>query len=205
MSRGTRNSEDVLDIREVIERFEELEEELNDHLTTEAEGRRSTLEDQLQEEMKIELAELGNESDPDFDRWVEVKATFENSLGATAKEYIDLGDFEPKITEDWLAGVYETAAHVMNDEVTEYLNLKELLGDLAGYGGDEQWRGDWYPITLVRDDYFTKYAEQTAEDIGAISRDAAWPANCIDWEEAASQLKQDYSTVDYDGVTYWYR
>lgn len=89
-----------------------------------------------------------------------------------------------------------------NDDVNE---LNALLSELAGYGGDEQWRGDWYPMTLIRDSYFERYAQQLAEDIGAIPEGLSWPARCIDWERAASELQMDYTTVEYDGVTYWYR
>lgn len=89
--------------------------------------------------------------------------------------------------------------------VDEYNELTALLNDLKGYGGDEQWRGDWYPITLIRDSYFTDYARQLAEDIGAIDPDASWPNNCIDWEQASRELRMDYSAVDYAGTMYWYR
>lgn len=91
------------------------------------------------------------------------------------------------------------------EEETELTTLTRLLDDLKGYGGDEQWCGDWYPITLIRDSYFQEYAQELAEDIGAINSDATWPNNCIDWEQAARELKVDYSTVEFDGVTYWYR
>lgn len=91
------------------------------------------------------------------------------------------------------------------DDEQEAAELAVLLGDLAGNGGDEQWRGDWYPVTLIRDSHFTEYAEQLAEEIGAINSDASWPLGYIDWEAAADALKIDYTTVDYDGVTYWYR
>lgn len=87
----------------------------------------------------------------------------------------------------------------------ELATLEALLDDLQGGGGDEQWRGDWYPVTLIRDSYFKDYAQELAEDIGAINSDAAWPAYCIDWDRAARELQMDYSTVEYDGVTYWYR
>jgi hypothetical protein len=50
-----------------------------------------------------------------------------------------------------------------------------------------------------------EYAEQLAEDIGAINKNATWPNDCIDWEKAADQLKQDYTEVDFDGVAYWIR
>lgn len=87
----------------------------------------------------------------------------------------------------------------------ELQHLADLADDLKGYGGDEQWRGDWYPVTLIRDSYFRAYAEELAEDIGAINRDATWPNNCIAWEKAARELQMDYSEVEFDGVTYWYR
>ena len=58
---------------------------------------------------------------------------------------------------------------------------------------------------LIRDSYFTKYAQELAEDIGAIDRDADWPLSHIDWEGAANALKVDYISVDFDGVEYWIR
>jgi chromosome segregation ATPase len=58
---------------------------------------------------------------------------------------------------------------------------------------------------LIRESYFTEYAQQLAEDLGAISANAPWPACHIDWDAAAEELKMDYSTVDFDGVTYYYR
>ena len=83
--------------------------------------------------------------------------------------------------------------------------LEAILADLCGAGVDEQWRGSWYPVTLIRDSYFRTYAEELAEDIGAVNPDASWPNNCIDWDKAARELQYDYTTVDIDGVTYWYR
>lgn len=91
------------------------------------------------------------------------------------------------------------------DEQEERTKLDALLGDMRGYGGDHQWRGDWYPITLIADESFEEYAQDLAEDIGAIQRDAQWPNNHIDWKAAAEALQQDYSSVEYDGTTYWYR
>lgn len=87
----------------------------------------------------------------------------------------------------------------------EFAALTDILEELAGNGGDEQWRGDWYPITLIRDDYFTTYAQELADDIGAVPANVQWPLNCIDWEMAARDLKMDYSSVEINGSTYWYR
>lgn len=91
------------------------------------------------------------------------------------------------------------------EDAAELKLLTQLLAELAGYGGDEQWRGNWYPLTLIRDTYFTEYAQELAEDCGMVKEGATWPKNCIDWDEAARQLKQDYSTVDVDGTEYFYR
>jgi len=72
-------------------------------------------------------------------------------------------------------------------------------------GGDEQWEGAWYPVTLIRDSYFENYAQELADGIGAINSDARWPNNCIDWARAARELQADYTSVDFDGETYWCR
>ena len=60
-------------------------------------------------------------------------------------------------------------------------------------------------VCLIRDSYFTKYAQELAEDIGAISDTNAWPANCIDWNYAAKQLTTDYACLEFGGVEYWAR
>lgn len=134
MTRDVSNLEDVLDVRDIIERFEELEDTYG------------------------ELPE----------------------------------DFEPG--EDFDHSEYE-----------EFTGLKSLLEDMEGNSGDYQWRGSWYPVSLIRDSYFKDYAQEFAEDIGAISSDASWPLACIDWDQAASELQIDYTSVEFDGVTYWYR
>lgn len=78
--------------------------------------------------------------------------------------------------------------------------LEALEGEASGYAAD--WR---YGETLIADSYFEDYARELAEDIGAINRDASWPNNHIDWPAAAAELKQDYTSVEFDGVTYWIR
>lgn len=94
---------------------------------------------------------------------------------------------------------------VDDEQVEEWSRLKSLLSDLEGNGGDEQWRGSWYPITLVRDSYFEDFARDEAEQLGLIKSDMSWPYTCINWEKAAEQLQQDYSSISFDGVDYWYR
>ncbi|KKL80296.1 hypothetical protein LCGC14_2006170 [marine sediment metagenome] len=86
-------------------------------------------------------------------------------------------------------------------EREELATLNALIVALRELGGDTPEQG----LFLIADSYFEVYAQELAEDIGAINSEAAWPVNCIDWEEAASELKQDYCSVEYDDVTYWVR
>lgn len=99
---------------------------------------------------------------------------------------------------------YHTDAE-LTDAQNELNALQSLLADIEGLGGDEQWRGNWYPVTLIRDSYFRDYAEQLADDCGMVPKNAQWPLTCIDWEQAARELRYDYTGVDIDGVTYWTR
>lgn len=86
------------------------------------------------------------------------------------------------------------------DDGQELKTLRALAEECEGYVSD--WR---HGEALIRDSYFEDYARQLAEDIGAINRDARWPNDCIDWEKAADELRQDYTSVDFDGITYWVR
>jgi hypothetical protein len=78
--------------------------------------------------------------------------------------------------------------------------LEALQEEAEGYS--EDWK---YGATLIRDSYFTTYAQELAEDIGAVSKDMQWPLLYIDWEKATEELQMDYTSVDFDGVTYWVR
>lgn len=91
------------------------------------------------------------------------------------------------------------------DDEGEFARLGMLLDELAGNGGDEQWRGDWYPLTLIHDSYFATYARELVEDIGDVP-DGFPHYIVIDWEATAENIRQDYSSIEgFDGETYWYR
>ncbi len=91
------------------------------------------------------------------------------------------------------------------DDEAEFARLELLLDELAGNGGDEQWRGDWYPLTLIHDSYFATYARELVEDIGDVP-DGFPHYIVIDWEATAENIRQDYSSIEgFDGETYWYR
>lgn len=95
------------------------------------------------------------------------------------------------------------AALTTFDEEEEGRELKALLA-LADEA--EGYSPDWsYGSTLIRDSYFETYAQQFAEDCCEVNPNANWPFNHIDWKSAADELKQDYTSVDFDGVDYWVR
>lgn len=80
------------------------------------------------------------------------------------------------------------------EEQRELKELQELLDSIGPSDGP-----------FIHEDGFKEYAQELAEDIGAIDPRASWPLNCIDWDQAAEELKSDYSTVEFRGNTYYYR
>jgi len=90
------------------------------------------------------------------------------------------------------------------EETEEFNHLQGLLDELKGNGGDEDWRGDWYPVTLIHETYFVDYCEELLKDIGDLPKDIPWYIE-IDWEKTAKHLKADYAECDFDGQSYYYR
>jgi hypothetical protein len=110
-------------------------------------------------------------------------------------EYIDSRDVIVRI--DYLSTDEDT---LDEDEREELTALRALADEGAQYAGD--WE---YGETLIRDSAFRDYAEQLADEIGAVSADATWPTSYIDWDAAADALRQDYTEVDFGGVAYLVR
>jgi len=82
----------------------------------------------------------------------------------------------------------------------------EELGELMALQSEAEGSPDWtHGEGLIRNSYFEEYAQQLAEDCGMIDKSDQWPGHCIDWEQAANELKMDYFSVDYAGVEYWIR
>lgn len=101
---------------------------------------------------------------------------------------MDAEDYQPSAKEELEDWDEENAA--------ELKALHDLEEQASGYA-------DWdHGATLIRDSYFKDYAMQLAEDLGSMPQDT-WPLHCIDWDKAASELQQDYTSVEFDGITYW--
>jgi hypothetical protein len=82
--------------------------------------------------------------------------------------------------------------------------IQKILEELEGYGGDEQWRGSWYPITLIEDSYFTEYAMELLSDVGDLPAEIPHYI-VIDEDATARNIQMDYSSIDIGDFTYWYR
>ncbi len=93
---------------------------------------------------------------------------------------------------------------VDNLEDDESGEIKDLLEELADSGSrDFKHEGTWYPDVLVRADYFTDFIRELAEDTIGVREE--WPFTCIDWVRAADEASYDYSQVEFNGYTYYYR
>jgi hypothetical protein len=120
--------------------------------------------------------------------------------------YEDAGDQWDDMSEEDRAGITRdqyVVDHGGNLTADARKELK-LLQRLAEEG--ERYADDWkHGVALIRDSHFQEYARELAEDCGMIKADAIWPNNCIDWKQAARELRMDYTSIEFDGVTYWVR
>ena len=101
----------------------------------------------------------------------------------------------------------ETAIRDANQALEEWKdkNQEELdaLTALKDYCDGYGWNSG---LAFIAEEDFKEYAEELAADLyGEEIRNAHWPFDCIDWEEAADALRADYSSVDYQGTTYLFR
>lgn len=131
------------------------------------------------------------------------------------QELVDLleqfNDWKSNLTDEQIHELAETLDYAVVDLTEEDFLLEwdssdgeriKAIRNLKEEIGSSEWD---YGISFIKDGYFVEYAEQLAEDIGAIDRNASWPLNHINWEFAAEDLKSDYSSVEFDGETYWYK
>lgn len=92
------------------------------------------------------------------------------------------------------------------DNAVDQDSLFAELRALRALADEAEGSPDWtHGETLIADSHFQAYAQELAEDIGAIQANASWPNNHIDWEAAADALKQDYFSVEFGSTTYWIR
>ena len=100
--------------------------------------------------------------------------------------------------DDSADNVAEPTSDIDIDRLKAILELEnDLGGDLRLAQRDHSY--------FVHEDDFEEHARELADSTGAIDGDAGWPMSHIDWKGAARDLQMDYTSVDFDGTTYYYR
>ncbi len=130
----------------------------------------------------------------------------------TAQETLDALDSADFVE----VSAFEEAEQAAKDELaTAQANVKDWdesdegqeLAKLKAFAEEaESSSSDWsYGATLIHEDYFEDYARDLAAEGDYDMKNEQWPYTCIDWAKAAEELQQDYTSVDFDGETYWVR
>lgn len=105
-----------------------------------------------------------------------------------------------------LISARDEAQEMLEDEIDEEVTA-ELRGIVDGVQGVEDATNDEFRhgISFIAEDYFEDYARELAREIGAVNEDATWPNNCIDWPHVANELQTDYTAIEINDETYYYR
>ena len=112
-----------------------------------------------------------------------------------------IDELEAELKIDPETDINSLTEEEIGDKAEEYEEL-QTLRSLAEEGENcTDWK---YGATLIRESYFTDYTEELCKDCGYISRDFPFFIE-IDWERTADNVKQDYSSVDFNGVEYYLR
>ena len=126
----------------------------------------------------------------------ELKQTILDSFLEEFPQYEDMTDtfedirFEEEEIQSWKDGWL--------DEIVTITDIEKLEDEIGS-----EWE---YGVTLIEEDDFEEYCEEFVTDCGYISKDTpSLITNNIDWSGIADDMKQDYSEVVYNEITYLYR
>jgi hypothetical protein len=209
MANTISNTDNVIDSRDVIERIEELTEEVRSAWETKRDAAIEELDDEVTQ-MSLALEPYRFDDNPSEHRpeWIlRVYSQADHPYHDEVVEYMHkllelskakVVDEEPEFGDVKVLQGLELPD--VEAEVEELVTLLELQREAEDYAPD--WS---HGCTLIHEAYFERYAEELAYDIGAISKDATWPNNFIDWEAAAKVLALDYTEVDFGGNSYLVR
>lgn len=122
-----------------------------------------------------------------------------DELNERLKELTELEDsLENAETSDEQERIKEDFGDAEAEELKNLRDLKDEIGELRGVIDDSQG-------PFVDESDFEEYARELADELGLLRNDNEWPYTCIDWAQAAEELRGDYTSVDWDGRTYYYR
>jgi len=115
----------------------------------------------------------------------------ESDMSELLDAFEELGD---EATDAVKAAMFKLSDSDESD-YEELLKLKAFKEEVGS-----EWAND---PQFVSDGNFESFAADLARE--TTTDLSSWPMSCIDWKAAAEELQQDYSSIEYDGTTYWYR
>ena len=90
----------------------------------------------------------------------------------------------------------------MLDKEDDEERIKEIEDLIEEVGEDNFDMG----ITFIRENYWVEYCEELAYDCGYLHKNDDNPLHYyIDWQGWADEVEMDYSQIDFDGDTYYWR
>jgi hypothetical protein len=217
------NTDDVIDSRDVIARIEELEENGRPfvagwNMPGYLPDNEPATFDTFKEACEYILGEIDREIDDKTESLIDAAGDEEREeineniadLTRVTEELsaITAAGFEGNVAWGHTVGRYHYWITANDSDVArELATLRKLADEASPYA--EEWE---HGETLIRDSYFKEYAQGLAEDCSPFPSNspegkalAMWPYRCIDWDQATRELRMDYTSVDFDGVTYWIR
>lgn len=193
MANAITNTEDTLDSRDILERIDELREEIHSHMETLHTKAQDLAKDEWDEAQLAEQARHGElqETLPGAQREafepVEFEGTDFDSDDFPLEDSVDIKRFKKK---------HPDAAAYMSEELDELELCLTFVDEFEDYAPD--WS---YGATLISEEYFVQYCCDMLADIGAIPKDLP-DYVVIDWESTADNLKVDYTTATVQGTTW---
>lgn len=113
-----------------------------------------------------------------------------------SRDVIERIEYLTEEHENW-AEEHPEADYMTTDEGQELAALSTLQDEAEDYCPD--WT---HGAQLIRDSYFEEAMDDLLEEVGDLPRDLpCYLTISIDYVA----LQQDYTAVDFDGVTYWVR
>ena len=90
----------------------------------------------------------------------------------------------------------------MLDKEDDEERIKEIEDLIEEVGEDNFDMG----VTFIRENYWVEYCEELAYDCGYLHKNDDNPLHYyIDWQGWADAVEMDYSQIDFDGDTYYWR
>jgi Antirestriction protein (ArdA) len=105
------------------------------------------------------------------------------------KRMADQNDGEPTYNDEWTA-----------EDQSELDKLYAIVAQIEDYSGDKCADG----VSLIHERYFQNYCEEYANDCGMVDEKSPL-ANYVDWEKWARDCAYDYTQIEIEGNTYYFR